>query len=217
MCQLLEIKLVFATVKHPQTMGVIERSHSGWKNLLKMYDQSATNNWHKHVDSAAFVHNTSFHRTIGCTLSLLFHGRQPRTASDLRFQNEELKKMTTMYDFTTQIHDDFYEHFSKVRDSTLRAYYQYRQYHDRKAAAHPLKKLSFSLFLNPKLVKLNDQMGKSLQKWLPLYRVEQVVTNSNYIVRKVGTNHTQCGHRIRLGPIESKFDVKDLEEVDPLI
>ena len=196
MCQLLEIKLVFATVKHPQTMGVIERSHSGLKNHLKLYDQSATNNWHKHVDSAVFVHNTSFHRTIGCTPSLLFHGRQPRTALDLRFQNKELKKMTTMYDFTTQIQDDLNERFSEVRDSTLRAYYQYRQYYDRKAAAHPLQKLSFCLLLNPKLVKSTDQMGKSLQKWLPLYRVEQVLTNSNYIVRKVGTNHTQCVHRI---------------------
>ena len=48
-----------------------------------------------------------------------------------------------------------------------------------------------------------------------MYRVEQVLTSSNYIVRKVGTNHTQCVHRIRLRPIEPKFDVKDLEEVDP--
>ena len=90
--------------------------------------------------------------------------------------------MTTLYDFTTQIQDDWNERFSEVRDSTLRAYYQYRQYYDRKAAAHPLKKLSFCLLLNPKLVKSTDQMGKSLQKWLPLYRVEQVLTNSNYIV-----------------------------------
>ena len=74
-----------------------------------------------------------------------------------------------MYDSTIQIQDDFYEGFSKVRDSTLRAYYQYRQYYDRKAAALPLKKLSFCLLLNPKLVKLNYQMGKSLRKWLPLY------------------------------------------------
>ena len=196
-------------------MGVIERSHSGLKNHLKLYDQSATNNWHKHVDSAVFVHNTSFHRTIGCTPSLLFHGRQPRTASDLRFQNKELKKMTTLYDFTTQIQDDLNERFSEVRDSTLRAYYQYRQYYDRKAAAHPLKKLSFCLLLNPKPVKSTDQMEKSLQKWLPLYRVEQVLTNSSCIVRKVGTNHPQCVHRIRLRPIEPNIDVKDLEEVDP--
>ena len=44
-----------------------------------------------------------------------------------------------MYDFTTQIQDDLNERFSEVRDSTLRAYYQYRQYFDRKVAAHPLK------------------------------------------------------------------------------
>ena len=50
--------------------------------------------------------------------------------------------------------------------------------------------------------------------WLPLYRVEKVLTNSNYIVRKVGTNHTQCVHRIRLRSIRPQHQPEDIDPID---
>ena len=58
-------------------------------------------------------------------------------------------------------------------------------------------------------------MGKSLTKWLPLYRVENVLTHSNTIIRKVGTNVTQCVHRVRLQPIKPQFQVEDLSNINP--
>ena len=51
--------------------------------------------------------------------------------------------------------------------------------------------------------------------WIPLYRVERVLTISNYIVRKVGTNFTQCVHRIRLRPVKQPDNLQDLEAIDP--
>ena len=59
------------------------------------------------------------------------------------------------------------------------------------------------------------QINKAIQVWIPLYRVEKVLTNSNYIVRKVGTNFTQCVHRIRLRPVKQPADLQDLEAIDP--
>ena len=47
----------------------------------------------------------------------------------------------------------------------------------------------------------SDFASKSLQIWFPLYGIENVLTNSNYILRKVGTNYTQCVHRFRLRPV----------------
>ena len=43
---------------------------------------------------------------------------------------------------------------------------------------------------------------------------EQVLTNSNYIVRKVGTNYTRCVHRIRLRPIKPQYQVEDLPNIN---
>ena len=211
--KLLEVKLSFASVEHAQVIGVIECSHSSMTNYLNLYDQNETRNWHKDVDSAvSFSCNIS--KTVGSSPSLLFHERQPRTPSDLRFQNRELKGMTIVYDFTTQVQDDLNKRFAYVKDSILKAYHQCRHHFDQKTVAHPLKKDSFCLLLNPKIVKASYAITKSTLKWLQLYQVNQVLTNSNHVVRKVGMNYTQCVHRIRLRSIEPKFEFKDLEVVD---
>ena len=161
-----------------------------------------------------FVHNTAYHASIGCTLTFLLHGRQPHSQLDLRFDNKLLQTLETRYEFTSTLQDKMNEVFSLARDATITTYNKYRHFYDRKASAAPLKNYSFCLLLNPKLSNTNDHMGKSLTKWLPLYRVESVLTNSNYIVRKVGTYYTQCVHRIRLRPITPQYTVDDLDNVN---
>ena len=57
---------------------------------------------------------------------------------------------------------------------------------------------------------------KGLQcKFQLLYRVERALTNSNYLIRKVGTNHTQIAHCIRLRPLKPQHQINDLEIIDP--
>ena len=41
------------------------------------------------------------------------------------------------------------------------------------------------------------------------------MTNSNYIIRKTGTNYTQCVHRIRLRPIKLTEPPEVIQEIDP--
>ena len=212
--RLLEIKLEYATVKHPQTVGSVERSHASLKQYLGIYENKIKRDWHQYVDLAVFVHNTAYHASIGCTPTFLFHGRQPNSQLDLRFDNKLLQTLETRYEFTSTLQDKMNEVFSLARDATITAYNKYRDFYDRKASAAPLKKHSFCLLLIPKLSNTNDHMGKSLTKWLPLYRVESVLTNSNYIVRKVGTNYTQCVHRIRLRPITPQYTVDDISNIN---
>ena len=47
-----------------------------------------------------------------------------------------------------------------------------------------------------------------------MYRIEQVLANSNYIIRKVGTNYTQSVHRIRLRLVVPQYQVDDLTHID---
>ena len=61
----------------------------------------------------------------------------------------------------------------------------------------------------------SDFSSKFLPIWLPLYRVESVLTNSNYIIRKVDTNFTQCVHRIRLRTVSPQYQVDDLSDTNP--
>ena len=69
-------------------------------------------------------------------------------------------------------------------------------------------------FTESKLVTTSDFAGKSITKWFPLYRVEKVLTNSNYIARKFNSNHTQCVNRMRFRPISPEYEIIDLPNVD---
>ena len=46
--------------------------------------------------------------------------------------------------------------------------------------------------------------------------MEKALTDSNYIIRKVNTNYTQCVHRIRLKPIKPSETPEDLEVNNPV-
>ena len=70
----------------------------------------------------------------------------------------------------------------------------------------------------------SDFASKSLPVRLPLYRVEKILTISNYIVRKVGRNYTQCVQRICLRSVTPRGRIDDLTvisieifQIDPLL
>ena len=100
-----------------------------------------------------------------------------------------------------------------ARQNMVNSYHQNRKYYDRKCAATPLELHSYCLILDTKVTNPNTSFEKQRSKWLPLYRVEKVLTHSNYIVRKVATNHTSLVHG-RLRPIKRQYGVNDLEEID---
>ena len=124
------------------------------------------------MDIATFVHNTSNHTFIGCSPTLLFHGRQPLNPIDLRFNNTHVEKPTPTLDFIIYTHYKMETIFVNAHEKNLQAYHKYREVFDRKARALPLKLHSYCLLLNPKLISQNDSLTKSNTKWLPLYRVE---------------------------------------------
>ena len=146
------------------------------KQYLGIYETKMKCDWHNYVDLAIFVHNTSYRVVIGCTPSFLFHGKQPLTPLELRFNNKLLQNLGTRFGFTQELQNRMNEVFCAARDATINAY-KYRHFYYRKASMAPLEKLQYCLLLNPKLTNVNDHMKKSLTKRVPLYRVESVLTN----------------------------------------
>ena len=211
LANLLEIKIDHASLKHPQTIGVVERSHAALKRILKLNTNESWTTWYKYVDLATFIHNTSYHSSIGCTPSSLFHGREPIKPIDLRFRSHSLAQKELTSDYLVDLQDSLLETFSHTRTRLLDAYHKYRNYYDKKAAAKPLVLHEYCLLLNPSLTTQSDFAAKSTTIWLSLYRVEKVLTKSNYLIRKVGTPYTQCVHRIRLRPIKPNYDVEDIQ------
>ena len=91
--KLLEITTQYATVKHPQKVGSVERTHASLKQYLGIYENKLKKDWHTYVDLATFVHNTSYHVSIGCTPTYLFHGREPVKPLDVRFNLRTLRTL----------------------------------------------------------------------------------------------------------------------------
>ena len=99
--QILEITMQYATVKHPKTVGSVERTHESLEQYLGIYEYKLKKDFHTCVDLATFVHNTSYHVSIGCTPTYLSHGREPVKPLDVRFNLRTLQNLETRYEFTS--------------------------------------------------------------------------------------------------------------------
>ena len=81
----LGITLKHATTKHAQRIGLLERSHASIKQSLKIETGERRSLWHKYISIAVLNYNTSYHSSIGCEPSRVFHGRIPYNILDLKW------------------------------------------------------------------------------------------------------------------------------------
>ena len=160
--KLLEIKLEHASLKHPQTVGVVERLHSALKRILKLNTTEQWNDWYKYVQLAAFIHNTSYHLAIGTSPTAWFHGCEPLKPLDLRFNNSSLEHAQPTTEYVLALQDAMLQKFFEAKSKLTEMYNRYRAYYDYKAEAQPLKQFSFCLLLNPKLMTQSDFSSKYL-------------------------------------------------------
>ena len=75
--EVLGITLQHATTKHAQTIGMLERTHASLRKTLKIETGVRRSMWHKYVNIAVSNYNTSYHTSIGCEPSRVFHGHVP--------------------------------------------------------------------------------------------------------------------------------------------
>ena len=73
----LGINLKNVTTKHAQTIVLLERSHASIKQTFRIDSGQWRSLSHKYVSIAVLNYNPSYHASIGCEPSRLFHGRIP--------------------------------------------------------------------------------------------------------------------------------------------
>ena len=124
LANILEIKLEHATVKHAQTIGVVERSHGPLKRYLRIYENKLQHDWHKQLDLAVFQQNTSYHTTIGCPPTLIFHGRIPMNPIDIRFNNRSLYHHSSRYDYISDLQSKMTALFEHTKELLVEIFQQ---------------------------------------------------------------------------------------------
>ena len=129
--QILGIHIKCPTTKHPQTIGKLERTHASLKTNLKMASGDYRRQWHKYLPLAVLNYNTTYHATLGCEPSRIFHGRTPYNILDHKLGLNPNPKVLPTTDFA----DEFQRRTQSLLDSTkkniMQSYLKYKEYYDR--------------------------------------------------------------------------------------
>ena len=170
----LGITLNHATTKHAQTVGLLEQSHASIKQALKIETGERRSLWHKYVSIAVLNYNTSYHASIGCEPSRVFHGRIPYNILDLKLSICPQKISTPDSEIAQDVLEQTEMILQDVRRNAMQAYIKYKAYHDKKSNASKLKKADYVFILQPKA----DHQGRKIPctdfRWTGPYIIEKV-------------------------------------------
>ena len=221
--QILGITLKCATTKHPQTIGKLERTHASLKMNLKMACGEYRRQWHKYLPLAVLNHNTSYHASIGCEPTRVFHGRIPYNILDHKLGNNPNEKISPTTKFAKEIQNRTKIMIDKTKQNIMQSYIKYKEYYDRKAKAAPLKENEYCFVLQPKADNQGSKIPFRDYRWVGPFVVQKVLPNENYIVRRINTNKTQILHRIRFKkfvpnqPLEDNFREQQLQPDEEIV
>ena len=195
-----------ATIKHAQTIGMVERSHATLKKILKISVKADRPQWDRYVDIAIMTHNTTYHDSLKCSPTEIFHGRVPYNPLDLQFKNAQ-NQIKTKFKDINEILNKMNSTFRENSDNIIAAYHKYKTYYDRKARAQPLKVNDIVFLLDPKYDSQRSKEDFKTFHWKGPYKVMKVLSDSNYIIWKVGTHKTQWVDRMRLRLFKLEFNI----------
>ena len=114
------IKVSHATIKHAQTIGMVERSHQRLKQILEINISVDRPQWDRYINLAVMARNTTYHQTLKCSSTEVFHGRVPYNAPDLKFGNP-LSPPRNVTD-TQSLVDNLNTKFKETHTNIIRAF-----------------------------------------------------------------------------------------------
>ena len=198
LAEILGLNLKYATTKHAQTIGVLERAHAAIRSSLKMASGEYRKQWHKHLPTAILNYNTTYHSSIGCEPSRVLHGRVLHNFLDHKHGLQFNPNNEPTTDFAEELLLRTRFLYDKTMENVMQSYIKYKRYYDKKAKASALNEKDYWFILQPKA----DHQGSKIPfcdfRWIGLYLLEKNLPSNNCIARKLNTNKIQILHRNRL-------------------
>ena len=173
-----------AAMKHAQTIRLLERTHTSVKPHLKAATGEFRNNWHKYLSLAVLNHNTTYHASLGCKPSRVFHGRIPHNISDYKLGDNLNPRKQPETDIAEEIHKRMRILIDQTKKNIMQSYIKYKAYYDRKAKAAPLETTDYCYILNPKADTQAAKIPFRELRWCGPYKIEKVLPNNTHIVRR---------------------------------
>ena len=135
--EILGISLKHATTKHAQTVGVLERAHATIRTSLKMASGEYRKQWHKYISIAILNYKTTYHYSIDCEPSRVFHGRVPVSILDHNILDHKLDlrfnpNIAPTTDFAEELLRRTKILYDKTKKNVMQSYINYKWYYDKK-------------------------------------------------------------------------------------
>ena len=118
----LGINLKQATLKHTQTIGVLERAHATIKTSLKMASGEYRKYWHKYLPNALLNYNTTYHSSIDCEQSRVFHCRAPHNILDHKLGLRFNPNIAPTTDFAKELLSRTKILYDKTKENVMQSY-----------------------------------------------------------------------------------------------
>ena len=170
----LGITLKHATTKHAQTFGLLERSHASIKQALKVETGERRSLWRQYSNIAVLSYNTSYHTSIGCEPSRVFHGGIPYNVLDLKLGIRPKQQPIPTSQIAQEVLEQTELIHQDVRKNTMQAYSKYKAYHDKKANASKLKEADYVYILQPNADHQGSKIPFTEFRWIGPYIIEKV-------------------------------------------
>ena len=221
--EILGITLKCATTIHSQTIEKLERTHASLKTNLKMACVEYHRQWHKYLPLAVLNHYTSYHASIGCEPTRVFHGKIPYNILDHKLGNNPNEQINPTTQFAEEIQNWTRILIDKTKQNIMQSYIKYKENYDRKAKAAPLKENEYCFVLQPKADNQRSKVPFRDYRWVGPFIIQKVLPNENYIVRRINTKKSQILHRIRFKkfapkqPLEDNFREQRLQPDDEIV
>ena len=159
---------------------------------------------------AVLNHNTTNHASLGCEPSRVFHGRIPHNILDYKLGYNPNPRYQLQADDAEEIQKRMKTLLDQTKKNIMQSYLNYKAYYDRKAKAAPLETTDYCYILNPKADTQAKKQPFRKIRWCGPYKVEKVLPDNNYIVKRLGTNKTQLLHRLRLRKFTPQAPLADI-------
>ena len=88
--------------------------------------------WHKYVQIAVMNYNTSYHESLGCGPTTVFHGRIPYNILDIKLGLKSEWKKDAIEDLTDELQKQITESHQAAKDNLVQSYLKYKRYYDKK-------------------------------------------------------------------------------------
>ena len=196
--QVLRIKLKCATTKHPQPIDKLERTHASLKTNLKVASGAYRGQWKKYQPLAVLNYNTTYRASIGCEPSKIFHERIPHNVLGHKLGNNSYEIFLPTTEFAEEVQQRTQILIHQSKKNIIQSYLKNKDLKDWKAKAAPFKAKDNCFILQPKTDSQASKIPFRDYWWIGSFVIQKVMSNDNYIVRRVNTVETQILHRIKL-------------------